>query len=110
VVCGAHPSGAGSLARFCVQKGYKGVWSRLCSPCLLARASFAPLLLLLCSCFHPSSFMVMTLLIACPIRDSRLLGLEREGFLPIKEVSHWRLEKKGDVPLERELGLHLVPK
>jgi hypothetical protein len=54
--------------------------------------------------------MVMTLLIACPIRDSRLLGLEREGFLPIKEVSHWRLEKKGDVPLERELGLHLVPK
>jgi hypothetical protein len=46
--------------------------------------------------------MVMALFIACSIRDSRLLGLERKGFLPIKEFSRRRLEKEGDVPLPRD--------
>jgi hypothetical protein len=38
----------------------------------------------------------------CSIRDSRLFGQERKGFLPPTEVSRWRLEKEGDVSLPQD--------
>lgn len=68
--------------------------SRPCVCCLLALA--------LAFLLHPSSFMPMSSFPACLIQDSRLLGLERKGFLHPKEASQWILEKKDDVPLPQD--------
>lgn len=59
---------------------------------------------------------------SCAIRESRLCGLEKKGFLPPKDVSRWRLEAEGEVPrpkddevimptsfYKREFGLPLHP-
>jgi hypothetical protein len=32
------------------------------------------------------------------IRESRLLCLEKKGFIPSREASEWRLESEGEVP------------
>jgi hypothetical protein len=32
------------------------------------------------------------------IREIRLYGLDKKGFLPPKDVSVWRLEGEGEVP------------
>jgi hypothetical protein len=39
---------------------------------------------------------------SCAIRESRLCGLEKKGFLPPKDVSRWRLEAEGEVPCPRD--------
>jgi hypothetical protein len=44
----------------------------------------------------------MASFLACLMQVSRLLGLERKGFLPPKEVSRWILEKEGDVSLPQD--------
>jgi hypothetical protein len=36
------------------------------------------------------------------IRESRLLGLEKTGFIPSREASRWRLESEGEVPSPRD--------
>jgi hypothetical protein len=36
------------------------------------------------------------------IRESRLHGLEKKGFNPLKDVSGWRLESEGEVPRPRD--------
>jgi hypothetical protein len=58
----------------------------------------------------------------CLIQESHLLGLEKKGFIPSREVLGWRLEGEGEVPhpgddevvmlaslYEHRLGLPLHP-
>jgi hypothetical protein len=44
----------------------------------------------------------MASFLACSIQESRLLGLEKKGFIPTKEVSGWRLKGEGEVPHPRD--------